>query len=811
MNRSDVNIRVTLTDEAGSRLKHIGQAAVQQSRRISAAETRAAQQSRKQAVHTAQHKYRLLNQEQAAAEHAAQTRIRSEEAASRAQLAAASRASQARARTQMQSARTANAYTVLNIRSERDIQAEIRRTQAAYDHLAKSGTASQRELKRAAQNLREEHRRLNRELQGGSGGPSRLQRVGEIAAGIGGAAVAAYSVVNPKLDRIDALDQAKRRNAVLMDEGNSLESRRAALRDVDAQVRETVKYGVSQDFAIEVQNTLLSRGGLDKKQVGEAMKVAAYANIASGGEAEGRDLAVMQSGLLGFGYTADTLKDAVGKIYTGGKVGSYEVKDFARNAGEQLSVAKTVGMKGDKDLAFLIALNQNAAAISGSSDEAANNVKQFLASANNPQVKAALKKAGIKDVEARYLHGSKNGQNVVEVFDGMMQEILAKDAKWQNLQASMKTARTDEEKAEIARRQEKYLEGSAVGKILTDEQRRMGYLAYTNDRENFKTNFATLQKADRTAMDADYAFQEEGSAVKTARGRNQQDINNETTYKEAANQRGSLFEWWADFSGENPHTAAAASGGVDLAKIVAAYGLGSMLFGRLGGTAASGGGLTAGAGRLTAAALPLAARALPALGGAVGLWDANSRVNRNEGKGFFEGGTDSRAAGYAESALSGAALGAAVGSIIPGIGTAIGAALGGAGGLIAATVADFWTEDKPKPAGPPDAGAPVQPAAPPVQPILDSPILQQSAQQYSEASVLQMQAGTLFAEQSALGRQAGETMLQTAVQIHSSAEQIQTAVGTMAQGVNVRVTVENGNLAAFVDGAVSRAVRRNGG
>lgn len=809
---NNIEMRLLLRDEATGRLKSAVSQAQQSGRQIQAADARTAAQTRRVTEQTTQHQYRLLNQHQAAVVRAAQVRMRTAEQAARAEVAAESRAAQARAQAAkagMDSARTANAHKLLGIRSEREIQAEIRRTQNAYNHLAKSGALSQRELKRATAALRDEHRRLNQELKGGGGGG--WGKAGQVVAGAAGAAATAYSVVNPKLDRNDALDQAKRRNAALMDDGGTLESRRATLEDVNAQVKDTVKYGVSQDFALEVQNKLLSRGGLDKAQVGEAMKVAAYANVASGGEAQAADLAVMQSSLLDFGFAADQLKDAVGKIYAATEVGSYEVADFARNAGEQLSVAKSIGMRGERDLAFLAALNQNAAAISGSPDEGANNFKQLMGATSNPQVRAALKKAGIENVDGRYLHGLKNGQNPIEVLDGMIQEILGKSQEWQQLQASMRAAKSDDEKMEIARRQEKYLEGTIVGKILTDEQRRMGYVAYAGDREGFRRNFDTLQAADRTAMDVDFAFQEEGSAVKTARGRNQQDLNEERAYKEMAGKRGELYQWWAEFSGENPGVGAAASGGFDLAKTVAGYGLGSMIFGRLMGGGAQGG-LAAAGGKLASTvstAAPLALRALPVIGGAVGLWHGNKTINEAQGKGFFEGGLSSRASGYGQSALGGAAVGAAIGSIVPVLGTAVGAAVGGGIGLLSAAVADIW-QDTPAPAsGMLQAGG--APAMPPVQPMLESPLLQQSAQQYSDAAAVQQQAGVTFAESTAIGVQTGQTFLQSAAQMQSSAVAMQQAAGLMQHGVQVRVTVENGNIMAHVDQAVSRAVRRNGG
>ena len=63
----------------------------------------------------------------------------------------------------------------LGIRTEHQIRREIQRTQAAYNRLAKSGAASQRDLARAAQATKSRIKELNAEINGGA---SRWQRVG---------------------------------------------------------------------------------------------------------------------------------------------------------------------------------------------------------------------------------------------------------------------------------------------------------------------------------------------------------------------------------------------------------------------------------------------------------------------------------------------------------------------------------------------------------------------------------------------------------------------------------------------------------
>ena len=816
MSKNNVEILLTVKDDASGKIKALAQQAQQRSRAMAAAESAGAAQSRRTATETAQHRYRLLDREQAAAARSAQSRIRTEAQVGRALQQEAerrTRSEQQAARAGMNAARQSNAYKLLGIRSEQQIRAELARTEAAYRHLARSGTASQRDLQQAARNLRAEQRRLNNELNGGlaSGtGGGRLAKAGQIAAGVGMAAVAAGSIVNPKLNRVAALDLAMAKNASLLD-GN--ESRAEKKQIARQQVEDAVSLGIERDEALDMQNTMLARGGLSRDEMAAALKSGARIRVASGFEAEGADIARMSAAVLDFGFNSDNLEDGLGMVFQGGKEGSFEIADFARNAGSLLTVAKNqAGMGGARDLAYINAHLQTATNISGSKDEAANNVEQFYAALNSEVVKTNFQKAGVKNYDDRVLMGQKQGLNIAEIGVGMLyQDVLQNDKKWLDLQESMGNARNDKDKMEIAAKQERYLAGSAAGEVFRDKQARMGLLAILNDIEKFNGLLAKIENADRSAITDDY--HEFGSNTlhgKEIRAANAKDKAEETAYRKPAEMRSNVQEWYADFAADNPITAALASGGADLAKIAMAGGIGSLVFGKIGGAAAAGGGATAATGAATrlgavaSASLPLAARAVPFLGGAVGLWHGNKTINAAQGKGLFEGGLSSRAAGYGESAMGGAAVGAVVGSVVPVIGTAVGAAVGGGIGLLSAVIADLWHEPAPS--------ADIQAAVPPpVAPMLESPVLQQSAQQYSDASAVQQQASGLFAENVLLGRQSGESMLQSAVQIQQSANVMQSAAGVMAQGVHVRVSVENGNIMAHVDGQIERAIKRNGG
>lgn len=89
-----------------------------------------------------------------------------------------------------------------------------------------------------------------------------------------------------------------------------------------------------------------------------------------------------------------------------------------------------------------------------------------------------------------------------------------------------------------------------------------------------------------------------------------------------------------------------------------------------------------------------AGKALGVAGSAYGLYESNNMIRENKGKGFLEGGMNSRAAGYGGSIASGAVAGATIGSIIPVVGTAVGAVIGAVLGGVTALVTDHFDEIK---------------------------------------------------------------------------------------------------------------------
>lgn len=449
------------------------------------------------------------------------------------------------------------------------------------------------------------------------------------------------------------------------------------------------------------------------------------------GQYNPQDTAKLFKVLSDFGFKGDELSKAFEYAMKSGMQGNFEIADMVRELPALLPAAKAAGMDGLQGFGFLLSTLQSAANKAGSNSEAANNVRNLLEKTLSADTTKRLSKMvnpqqpgkGI-DWRASVLKGKENGESAVQVLARLADSMLEKDSEYQ---AFKKKADAGDE---TAKSQMNIMKGFVLSSILPDIQAKGGLLAAadTQQVQEYMQGLLGLNPQNSlvdkklAVMESSAAYKQEQDEAKALLG---QDALTESLIKAETGLK--------SLAAEFPNATLALQ---TLAAAAMAAAAARGLMGVLGGGGLGGGAAAVG----TAARFGLVG--IGAAAGGLGLWDANSRINRNEGKGFTEGGLNSRAAGYAESALSGAALGAAVGSIIPGIGTAIGAAIGAGGGLLTAAITDAWKENPPpKPAG--MAAEPLQPLRPleplkPAEPL--APVITQQTAAYQAAITQQTAA-----------------------------------------------------------------------
>lgn len=326
----------------------------------------------------------------------------------------------------------------LGIRTEHQIRREIQRTQAAYNRLAKSGAASQRDLARAAQATKSRIKELNAEINGGA---SRWQRVGSgfrtvgrgVAGAAAGTAAGAYVLAQP-VNRTMDFDTALRHAANTMYAGKSMNEKRAGMEEIKKSVMDAAYVGgTTPEAALEAMNTMVASGAMSgeavKKLLPTVMKTAAAAN------AEGNDIANIITKALQAGFKEADIPSLLDRALQSGADGGFELKDMSRWLPQQLAAMKTAGMGATLDnFSSLLNANQLSFMTAGSTDEAGNNLVNLLAKINSQDIVSKAKKITLNGKEGFDFTASMNkrqaaGMNSLDALVDIVAEITAKDEK----------------------------------------------------------------------------------------------------------------------------------------------------------------------------------------------------------------------------------------------------------------------------------------------------------------------------------------------------------------------------------------------
>lgn len=614
----------------------------------------------------------------------------------------------------------------LGVRSERAIQREILQTQAAYNRLARSGKASQNDLARAAAATKNRIRELNTELQQGIEKQNRWGS-GLKMAGAGGAAVlagatAAYATLKPAMDNQKQLDanitqvawqaygEDDNKSADWIASQGKAEIRALALSLVESN-------GGTHDAALQLINNMMANGMSydEAKANAQSSHKTMIASSEGLGDYNAADTAKLFKVLSDFGFKGDDLAKAVEIAMKSGMQGNFEIADMVRELPALLPAAKAAGMDGLQGFGFLLSTLQSASNKAGSNSEAANNVRNMLEQTLSAETVTRLSKIanpnapgqGI-DWRASVLQGKANGESAVEVLARLANTMLEKDGEYQSYK---KRADAGDKTAES---QMNIMKGFVMSSLLPDIQAKGGLIA-ASDLEQVQTYMQGLMGLDPNASLVDKKL----AVLQQSAGSQQEKAESEALLKQDVSAVIEAETALKQLTAEYPNATLAVQ--ALAAAAVAASGA-------LGLIAMMGGGGAGGAAKAAGMATRFGLFGIGAAAGGYGLYDANQRINRNEGRGLFEGGLDSRAAGYGESAASGALAGAMVGSVVPIIGTAAGAVAGGVIGLVSAAVADLWKEKPPEAQALP---SPLLASVQPPEPVV--PVLLQQTADYTAA------------------------------------------------------------------------------
>lgn len=227
----------------------------------------------------------------------------------------------------------------------------------------------------------------------------------------------------------------------------------AALDKIGDQFRDLApSVGQSSDAILEAAGILAGKG-LDLDRTQKAM--VALAKVATATDADFKDIANTGFTLIDtMGVKTEDLTKVFDALAQAGKSGGFELKDMAREFPSLTAQAKLFGMEGIEGAARLAAMLQIALKTAGTTDEAANNVRNLFAKMVAPETIKRLSKFGI-DYKKEVKKAAKAGE---DQFTHMVETIadLVKD------------------------------DPLKLSKIFPDQQARMAFIALMNNLEAYK-------------------------------------------------------------------------------------------------------------------------------------------------------------------------------------------------------------------------------------------------------------------------------------------------------------------------------------
>lgn len=478
--------------------------------------------------------------------------------------ATAAQASQKRIEQSYRAARksaadVARARETLGVRSENAIQAEIRQTQRAYEQLKRSGVASQNELRRASEQTRQRVKDLNAELGRSS--------FGDKAAGFGrgvmrvGAGVAAGAMVmrEPARNQMDF----DRRLAMVANTAFSerdAQGRIAGKKDLFTAVQKAVEVGGgTKEEALDSIDTLLASGAVSTQTAINLLPTLQKGAVATG--ASTQDIAqIAISAMQQFGIKEEDIGKVLDMAVAAGQAGNFELKDMARWLPQQMAAAKQAGLSGISGLETLLIANQQARVTAGSSDEAGNNLVNLLAKITSKETNDRFKNLKYKDPKTGKTKGidfaksmehyKMQGQDSLQSFMSIMDDVVGSDERYKALQAKLKNTK-GEEQAKVLKELTDLVEGTAIGKIVSDRQALMALLGIKNNEGLGEEVRSQIAKSEG-AVETSHAVVRDTNSYKAEDLKNTAEFAQMQNFEKVNNVLGELAQQLSDYGKAYP-------------------------------------------------------------------------------------------------------------------------------------------------------------------------------------------------------------------------------------------------------------------
>lgn len=236
---------------------------------------------------------------------------------------------------------------------------------------------------------------------------------------------------------------------------------------LSAQVRsDAMTFGQTTEMISEGLGTLVANGITAQQDLARYSGLLAQSSVASG--AEVGDLSNLIVSLQrNLGLTSAQVSGALDSMAFAGKEGSFELRDMAKWMPVLAPMMASLGVTGREAVDQLGAALQVARLGAGSSDEAANNLSNFLGKVTAPDTLNSFKAAGI-DLKRRLLELQAQGINPLQGSLQIITEYMGR--KGPNAMRALRSAMAIKDDEQRKAALEQLSSAYALGELFRDRQ-----------------------------------------------------------------------------------------------------------------------------------------------------------------------------------------------------------------------------------------------------------------------------------------------------------------------------------------------------
>jgi len=402
------------------------------------------------------------------------------------------------------------------IRLREEMTKTADKSSAAFSKLLKSHESNIAKLKEhgfAVDQLDKDYARLGRTAKGlelGAAGRAKIgQGVDQAKDGMRVGAAVTAAVAAPTM--VSANYQAIIRDIAI--KGG------IARTDKEASMSESIRSdatatGIDRNELAQAVNALVAGGMSVDEAVAQAKSLARFAVSQN---ADSTDTAKLVLALRQAGVTdPKAMENALGKIAVAGDLGSFEAKDMAKWFASLMPQLTAFGMAGENATMALANMLQTQMKAAGSTDEAANNLKNLLSKLTSDDTVKKFKDKGI-DFEKSMQVNIAQGYDPITAFLGIVQEAEAKTdpSKAKEMAALQEQIAKAQDPAAAQQMLDGYLKMAGLSDFVSDQQAKQAALAALQNQKLHRENLKLIQDKDGQAkIEKDLADRREASQQK---------------------------------------------------------------------------------------------------------------------------------------------------------------------------------------------------------------------------------------------------------------------------------------------------------